>query len=163
MIRYRQLSSDEELTSLSLLAVKIWQEYYPPIIGQKQVDYMLGKMYSLEGLKQQSESGHTFVAAYEEDLMKGFLSFSKSGDGEFMIHKWYVDLKTQGKGIGRGLFEFAFAEKNFDRIKLTVNRQNVKAINFYFKFGFNIEKIIDMDIGDGYYMNDFVMVYKKKQ
>ena len=40
---------------------------------------------------------------------------------------------------------------------LTVNRQNYKSINFYFKNGFIINEIADFDIGNGYVMNDFVM------
>jgi ribosomal protein S18 acetylase RimI-like enzyme len=47
--------------------------------------------------------------------------------------------------------------KNY-KIKLTVNRQNFKAINFYFKNGFTIESVEDFDIGESYLMNDFVMV-----
>ena len=43
------------------------------------------------------------------------------------------------------------------RITLTVNRQNYKAINFYFKHGFKIKSVDDFDIGNGFFMNDFVM------
>ena len=45
-------------------------------------------------------------------------------------------------------------------LRLQVNRQNFKAINFYFKMGFVIECVADFDIGDGYFMNDFVMLKK---
>jgi len=47
-------------------------------------------------------------------------------------------------------------------IRLTVNRSNYKTINFYFKFGFIIEEVKDFDIGNNYYMNDFIMIYKRK-
>jgi ribosomal protein S18 acetylase RimI-like enzyme len=47
-------------------------------------------------------------------------------------------------------------------IRLTVNRQNFKSINFYFKLGFKIEKVADFDIGNGYFMNDFVMLWKAR-
>jgi ribosomal protein S18 acetylase RimI-like enzyme len=43
-------------------------------------------------------------------------------------------------------------------MKLTVNRKNVQAINFYFSQGFRIDHAEDFDIGSGYVMNDFVMV-----
>jgi len=45
-------------------------------------------------------------------------------------------------------------------LRLQVNRQNYKAVNFYFKMGFIIESVGDFDIGGGYFMNDFVMVRK---
>jgi diamine N-acetyltransferase len=45
-------------------------------------------------------------------------------------------------------------------LRLTVNRKNFKAINFYFKNGFIIESVKDFDIGNGYLMEDFVMLRK---
>ena len=48
-------------------------------------------------------------------------------------------------------------------VRLTVNRQNFKSVNFYFKNGFTIERVADFDIGNGYVMNDFVMMWKKPQ
>jgi hypothetical protein len=37
---------------------------------------------------------------------------------------------------------------------------NYKSVNFYFRLGFIIEKTTDIDIGDGYFMNDFIMLYQ---
>ena len=45
-------------------------------------------------------------------------------------------------------------------VRLQVNRSNFKAINFYFKKGFVIESAADFDIGNGFFMNDFVMIKK---
>ena len=53
------------------------------------------------------------------------------------------------------------AEFKPQTIRLQVNRMNYKAINFYFKHGFVIEKVADFDIGDGYFMNDFVMIWRR--
>jgi len=158
---YKKVSTPDELVELSKLAVRIWNVHYPPIIGQLQVEYMLGKMYSIVNLTEQINNGHTFIAGYEDERMVGFLSFSKTAEKEFVIHKWYVDTRLHGKGIGRGLFYAAFADVDYNAIRLTVNRQNIQAINFYFKFGFTIEKIADFDIGNGFFMNDFVMMLKR--
>ena len=62
------------------------------------------------------------------------------------------------KGIGKALFEHVFGNLKQITIRLTVNRQNYKAVNFYFRLGFTIEKIIDIDIDNGFLMNDFVMI-----
>jgi ribosomal protein S18 acetylase RimI-like enzyme len=42
---------------------------------------------------------------------------------------------------------------------LNVNRNN-KALGFYQKFGFVILREEDIDIGNGYFMNDYIMVCK---
>lgn len=159
-MNYRRITDQSELMKLSDLAARIWNVHYPPIIGQKQVDYMLEMMYSQESLNEQILNGHIFIAAYENEEMFGFISFSKTAEKKFMIHKWYVDTSLHGKGIGRGLFDAAFANNEYEEIRLTVNRQNIQAVNFYFKFGFTIEKVIDMEIGEGFVMNDFVMLLK---
>ena len=57
-------------------------------------------------------------------------------------------------------FDFILREYVPQEIRLQVNRQNFKAINFYFKAGFKIEKVADFDIGDGYFMNDFIMIWE---
>lgn len=158
-IKYKVVSSDEDINELSILAAFIWNRYYPEIIGQKQVDYMLGKFYSEESLKNQiRRESHIFIGAYIRNKMEGFISYSKTTDEDFVIHKIYINPEIHRKGIGKRLLDHVFGKSNFKTIRLTVNRQNYKAINFYFKNGFIIEKCIDMDIGEGFVMNDFVML-----
>lgn len=152
--------SDEDLKELSKLAQRIWNVHYPPIIGHAQVDYMLGNIYSIESLKRQINIERNIIyGAYSENEMTGFIAYSKTGPEEYFIHKLYVNTDSHRKGIGRSLFEFVLKNLKPKRIRLTVNRENYTAINFYFKIGFIIEKIIDIDIGEGFFMNDFVMLY----
>ena len=42
------------------------------------------------------------------------------------------------------------------KLSLNVNRQN-QAAHFYQKAGFSITATEDIDIGNGYYMNDYIM------
>ena len=49
--------------------------------------------------------------------------------------------------------------ENARSLLLNVNRHN-KAISFYKKYGFDIIAEEDIDIGNGYYMNDYVMEKK---
>lgn len=161
-MKFRRIENDSDLRELSALASEIWNVHYPPIIGQEQVDYMLKLMYSPESLRKQIAEGSVFISSCDDaDAMTGFISYSRQGGNDFMIHKWYVDPALHGKGIGRALFDAAFEGLEYDTIRLTVNRQNFTAVNFYFRFGFVIEKIVDMDIGGGFVMNDFVMILRK--
>jgi len=54
------------------------------------------------------------------------------------------------------LFELARG-RGFQHISLTVNRRNIKAINFYFKAGYVIRSAVDLAIGRGFTLNDFIM------
>jgi predicted lactoylglutathione lyase len=56
-------------------------------------------------------------------------------------------------------FAIDFAKKKEQNtISLQVNRFN-KAKDFYTKIGFTIKEEKDFDIGNGYFMNDYVMEY----
>lgn len=163
-LTFRDLSTDAELRELSQLAHNIWREHYTPIIGSKQVEYMLEKMYSIGSLKEQIyNSNNIFIGAFMGSDMAGFLSYSKTGEENYFLHKLYVNTKLFRKKIGSSLFDYFTGRINFKEIRLTVNRQNYKAINFYFRLGFFIEKVTDIDIGNGYFMNDFVMLYRNPQ
>jgi diamine N-acetyltransferase len=93
-------------------------------------------------------------------VREGFIACEKRTDGLF-ISKFYIDQDVAGKGTGTGAFLTLLDIYRPERIRLTVNRQNIKAINFYFKNGFRIECVADFDIGHGFVMNDFVMVWQK--
>jgi len=47
-------------------------------------------------------------------------------------------------------------ENGANTLQLQVNRNNI-AVNFYKKHGFKIIAEEDFDIGNGYFMNDYVM------
>lgn len=149
-----------EIPEIAALADKIWNEHYPNIIGQVQVDYMLEKIYNASSLAAQMDEGQQFFFIEYMGRRCGFLSVSQKNSGCF-IHKFYVDVSEHGKGLGTAAFEALMEHfPHISEYRLQVNRQNHKAINFYFKLGFVIEKVADFDIGDGYFMNDFVMVKK---
>jgi ribosomal protein S18 acetylase RimI-like enzyme len=148
----------EDIPLIASLAHKIWNAHYPPIIGQAQVDYMLDLMYSRDALEKQMGEGQRFFVVEDEDGAIGFVSISDKGNGDYFLHKFYVDTDRHRSGIGTEVMEALFSPIGGLRsITLTVNRQNYKAINFYFKNGFTIDHIANFDIGKGYVMEDFVM------
>ena len=144
------------------LAREIWDLHYVPIIGQEQVDYMLNKMYSPSGLNQQVGEGQSFYFIEQSNTIIGFLGLSLKQGG--FIHKFYIHPNEQGRGLGKAVFNLIIDELNHPKtIQLTVNRQNFKSINFYFKCGFKIKSVEDFDIGNDYFMNDFVMKWRNPQ
>ena len=144
------------------LAEKIWKVHYPDIITMDQIDYMLKMMYSKEALKKQMEEGQQFLIAFNGDEAVGYISFSVKEKGEYFLHKFYIDTTRHRNGIGGHFFNQVFSNfEDLTAIRLTVNRKNYKAINFYFKQGFVIEEVKDFDIGNNYEMNDFIMLYKR--
>ena len=157
-------TKEDELSKITELAELIWKKYYIEIITMDQIEYMMNKFYSNDSLKTQILNGQIFYFVKFESEVLGFLSLSKDHNGIYFIHKFYLLPDQHRKSVGTAVMQEieneikVTQEVNNYKIKLTVNRQNFKAINFYFKNGFTIESVEDFDIGESYLMNDFVMV-----
>jgi N-acetylglutamate synthase-like GNAT family acetyltransferase len=155
-------ASINDLSIIEELARVIWNEHYINIITQAQIDYMLDKMYSLESLKKQIQQENCeFALVCNQDRAIGFISIMPTNEEktEYLLSKLYIHNNSRGTKAGQKLFEYSINQlTNLKIMRLYVNRANYKSINFYFKIGFKIEKVVDQDIGNGYYMNDFIMV-----
>jgi GNAT superfamily N-acetyltransferase len=143
------------------LAHKIWPSTFAEILSSEQIAYMLNWMYNIETLKNQMVEGHEFFLAEEDEVALGFMGIQVNFpyDRSVKIHKLYVLPELQGKGIGRKFISEVLVvakENGKDRIILNVNRFN-KAVSFYQKLGFTILLEENIDIGNGYLMEDFVM------
>ena len=151
----------EDINTIGFLAYQIWPAAYKDILTLDQLQYMLNLIYSPVSLrKQMTVSQHQFLIAELDDEPVGFASYSKMSEpSTFKLHKLYVRTDIQGKGLGKTLLEYVeelVKEADAKNLYLNVNRHN-KARSFYEKMGFVIIKEEDIDIGNGYLMNDFVM------
>ncbi|WP_155297214.1 GNAT family N-acetyltransferase [Spirosoma aerolatum] len=157
-------ATEHDLPTIQDIAHRTWPNTFGEILSPNQISYMLDMMYSLESLKSQvNDKQHVFLLA-KDDTTQEFLGYSSyelnyKGQPLTKIHKIYLLPASQGKGVGRLLID-AVAEvakaNNNDRLGLNVNRYN-KAIQFYERVGFSIVGNEDIDIGDGFLMEDFVM------
>lgn len=151
-------AKEEDLHEVIVLAKIIWNEHYVPIIGQDQVDYMLANIYNIESLQDQlNNKKHIFYMIKDDSETIGFLSIHSENHHDYFLHKFYIQSQTSNRGIGTIILNKLIQLTNAKSLTLTVNRQNFKSINFYFKNGFKIDRVEDFDIGNGYQMNDFVM------
>ncbi len=155
-------ADDNDINTIGFLAQQIWPGTYGEILSPAQMDYMMTLFYSPESLvKQMTEDGQKFliVEQGEEEEAIGFASWGLVGPGIFKLHKLYVMPGRQGKGIGRAILQFIFGEIRLEgatTLKLNVNRHN-KAREFYERLGFKVTGEEDIDIGGGYFMNDYIM------
>lgn len=153
------IAQQKDLDTIANLAKQIWNDHYVSIIGQVQVDYMLDKMYNHQNLDEQlTLKNHVFYLIKNSNETIGFLSVSSENHSDYFLHKFYINQQKSNSGIGTEVLHLLIKTIHPKSLTLTVNRQNFKSINFYFKNGFKIDRVEDFDIGDGYQMNDFVMM-----
>jgi ribosomal protein S18 acetylase RimI-like enzyme len=158
-----QKAKSQDIPLIISLAHKIWKAYYPAIITHEQIDYMLDKFYSTSSLEEQMNDGQVFYLINSNEISVGYLSVEQQNHGDYFLNKFYIDPNEHRKNIGENSFlQLLDLLPDMNTIRLTVNRSNFKSINFYFKLGFIIEEVKDFDIGNNYFMNDFIMIYKRK-
>ena len=146
------------------IAIPVWEATYSSILTQDQMDYMLGLFYTREAIADQiTNDGHQFLLAEDDGVYLGFASYQLNYQtGITKLHKLYVLPQSHGKGIGKALvklIEAAATENSNDQLLLNVNRFN-PAIDFYLRAGFENRGEDDVDIGNGYLMEDYLMVKK---
>jgi diamine N-acetyltransferase len=150
----------KDATTIQALAFAIWPKAYDHILSTEQLQYMLQKIYNVPLLTQQIISGeqHYFLIQAANDNI-GFFGLSILPEQVLKINKLYVHPQTQGAGVGRQAIQFItqFALKhNCQLITLNVNRFNTAKL-FYEKLGFTVTAEEDIDIGNGYFMNDYIL------
>lgn len=144
------------------LAHRTWPHTFRDILSPAQIEYMLDWMYSIPSLKEQIEKkGHHFILVRNDEDFIGYASYELNyeNSGNTKLHKIYVLPEMQKTGAGKALMDEVVrrsAEAGNKNLLLNVNRGN-PAIGFYTKNGFEIIKTEDIDIGNGFYMNDYVM------
>jgi ribosomal protein S18 acetylase RimI-like enzyme len=158
-------ASIADISTIQDVANKTWPITYGEILSKEQLDYMMDLIYSDESLINQiQKQEQLFYIAYEEASVLAFIGIEHNYKDEAVtrIHKIYILPEAQGKGIGKLLIDAVqkFAnENNSTSLSLNVNRFN-KALAFYQKLGFEIIAEENIEIGNGYLMEDYKMEKK---
>jgi ribosomal protein S18 acetylase RimI-like enzyme len=158
IIRQATESDIETIQSIAKITWAVTYDFLP--VGQ--MEFMLDWMYSTTSLQQQMQNGHHFFVALVDEIIVGFASVSKQDESISKLNKLYVLPTTQKIGAGKALLQrvISFAQENGAKeIQLQVNRNN-NAKDFYIKHGFTILYEADFEIGNGYFMNDYVMILR---
>jgi ribosomal protein S18 acetylase RimI-like enzyme len=158
--------SQETISAVAMLADTIWNQHFVSIIGREQVDYMLKKFQSAEAIQCQIDSGYEYYVASQHDQFVAYLALvPDNGKVKVMLSKVYVLQEARGEGVGAQLLEFA-KQRSLDLgagvLWLTVNRDNEPSIGWYKRKGFIVTREAKADIGNGFYMDDFIMEYELK-
>jgi len=146
---------------INTMAAKVFPATYKKILSPEQLDYMFTMMYAPENILKQMDEGHVYFICYKDDEPCGYFSIEQQDDNLFHLQKIYVLPDFQGYGIGRFIMTMAMRYiKELHpapcTMELNVNRHN-KAFHFYELMGLEKVQEGDFPIGNGYYMNDYIM------
>lgn len=170
-ICFTAVDSAEQVNRVAALAAVIWREYYVPLIGAAQVEYMVAKFQSAAAMLEQMAAGYEYFMicrgpasnihdAPSAPHLLGYLAVQADAAARSMfISKLYLQHTLRGGGIGRRALQFIeqLARcRGLTLLWLTVNKRNA-AVTAYQKCGFEVAAELCIDIGQGFVMDDYRM------
>ena len=157
------IKTDEEIKQLAVIASEIWHEYWPFVLSEQQIDYMVDKFQSEKALKKQiEEESYTYCILEDNNNIIGYFGICPKEDYLF-LSKLYIRKDFRGLGCGRqALSKIIQTAQQYNKlsIRLTVNKNNINTIKAYEKWGFKTIDSDVTDIGNGFVMDDYIMEYK---
>jgi len=156
-----KVKSQSDIVLVADLAREIWRQHFTPIIGAPQVEYMLEKFQSVEAISSQLKNGTEYYIVSLVNQPVGYTGLvPDDADNKMMISKIYLRNSCRGMGIGNHMLDFIEQEckkRNLSKLWLTVNRFNHGTIEWYVRKGFETVDQVKQDIGNGFFMDDYIM------
>lgn len=163
MNTFFQIQTAGELSRLRAIADDVWPKTFREILSPEQIVYMMKMMYSPEVMEKELASGYTFKLLVIDGKDAGYMVYAPYEEpGMMKLHKLYLLEEYQGKGYGQKMLQHvieAAESRGFTSVILAVNKQNMKAQKAYARFGFEQYKSVQIDIGNGFIMDDYWLRY----
>lgn len=156
------MAAADEIDNLSRLATRIVRQHFDPIIGRAQNDYMLQRFQTPEAIRQQLQEGYRYYWVMADGQTAGFLACLPR-DSKLYLSKFYVAQEWRGRHLAKQMHTFVCNEARREQLPaifLNVNRNNADVIAIYEHLGFRKIREEKNDIGNGFFMDDFVMEYR---
>ena len=158
-INLTEVTTASQIESVAKMADEIWHEWFPAVISESQIDYMLEKFQSVSAITAQlGNEGYRYYIIMNGGEYVGYTAIRPDSDGRLFLSKIYIKKEHRGKGFGKAVFEFlkGFCRRNgLNAVWLTVNKNNTDSINVYKKCGFKLIGEGITDIGGGHVMDDY--------
>ncbi|MGN0596472.1 MAG: GNAT family N-acetyltransferase [Ruminiclostridium sp.] len=146
------------IKELAAMTNEIWHEYFPCILSDEQIDYMVDKFQSERAITAQISDGYEYYFICKDGMPCGYMGLHCEAEKMF-LSKLYLKKEMRGLGIAGKAFNFIFTlTKKYGKgsVYLTVNKHNQHSIDVYKHKGFEIMDSVVTDIGNGYVMDDYI-------
>ena len=158
IMKFKQVNTEKDRDTLSVLIHEIWPEVFIPIIGKAQVDYMLVHYQGKDIIASEIEKGKQYFFIEHDNAPVGYFAYTLEKE-RLYISKVYLKKECRGKGLSSKVFDhFEETARSNGKTKLflRVNRNNKQAIDVYLHRGYVITQTIDEPLGD-FVLEDYAM------
>ncbi len=155
--------TEADFATVADLGARIWRRHYIAMISAEQIEYMLAGRYTADKLKPYLDSDRCWLDLLEhDDQAIGYCSYAWTETaGEMKLEQLYLLPELHGRGYGGQMLRHVEARVRSlgaATLMLTVNKHNAGSIAVYRKAGFGVREEAVFDIGNGFVMDDYVMV-----
>lgn len=158
------VATEKQILEVEETANHVWHNYYKEILSKEQINYMLKKFQSKDALKEQISQGYVYYMLIVDGSLAGYLCYYIKEDSVF-LSRLYIKAEYRRQGLARKSIAhldkmFLSPEHGFQHIKtmrLNVERKNSFAINVYEHLGFHKVRSVNVDIGEGFVCEDYIM------
>ena len=161
-LTFEDLQTPESLQIIRDIAADIWPKTFGSILSAEQIKYMMQMMYAPEVMEKELAEGFHFEIVKIDNLPGGYMVWSPCCEqpDTAKLHKLYLLQKYHHQGIGSAMLSHvanSLKDSGFKKVKLNVNKYNIPAKKSYLRNGFTVVEAVKIDIGNNFYMDDFVM------
>jgi len=160
ILNFIELKTPESLQIIRDIAAGIWPETFREILSPEQISYMMEMMYAPAVMEKEFADGCHFDIVCIDDAPAGYMVYSAYAPETAKLHKLYLLSRYHGQGIGSAMLDYVADQARklgFKSLLLNVNKHNAKAIKAYERNNFTTVEAVKIDIGNGFFMDDFVM------
>ncbi len=154
----------EKIKRASKIATEIVRDYFEPIYGKEQNDYMIKKSWSPSAVTNKIENGQNFYFVRPDKgrgKYLGIMAFSKKSDEEMNLDAFSLYSHERSHGYGKEMFEFlkkATFDAGLREITASVGKDN-PSLNIFKHLGFSVAGESKTDIGSGYVLDNCDLIY----
>jgi len=122
-----------------------WVRTYSPLIGHDKANELATNKHTPALFEREIDAvdALSWVAQSLNGDIMGHVGGFQKGDGTIYIDRFHIAPTWHGKGVATSLDAAAAADalrKGFQRLELTVLEGNARALAFYLKVGFELDK-----------------------
>ena len=150
--------SEADFTSIYDFMYPLWHETYGKILPKEQIDFLVNKYFSPEGVANFRGLGYQYYKLEAEKTVGMVVTVEKNDS--IYLDKLY--LIPESRGMGYATFVFSSLLDMGKDITLNVNQKNERAIACYKKNGFIIESEERIPLGNGMINIDYNMRLTKE-
>ncbi len=147
--------NEQDFGCLYAFMSPLWHETYGGFLPKAQIDFLLDKYFSPDGLKHYRALGYQYKNICDDEQNKVGVLVYVDREKDTYMDKLYLVPSARGKGYPAFAFDFLCSlGKN---VRLSANQQNERALKCYRKNGFEIEEKIAIQLGHGMVNYDFIL------